>query len=413
MKVEKGLDLELRIASELAVAGWFVLNRVELREEDALFTDIDVLGIKMLGEQERWLLVSSKAGGDGVYKTALHLLGTVVYVSDKFRGKGVAVRGLLVHRNPPSKFDNRRIIFRNADLFRGGNFLHKHWRRAFLTEYYLLREFDTLKEEVRGLMPCRNDNVKPECLNCDRECPVRYRVLARAIHRELVGRLLWFDPEDRLRTILDISMMEEVRKLRNNVANELKGAGVDDPDHHPVTQAASYLQYRLKVFSLLTLSEILAGRVDISLDRWLLNRLPSPELLRIMPRAFQVFLMSWGGFIWEEEREREIKAIAGEIGIEPEKFRECLGAFETIFRSKMEDFSWFQLVANKSTKMIFLYPRIMRGLGVLRREQFYGDSTSFPEDWELWKNDHVSFIDSHIQKLQPVKNEDFSHGNVR
>lgn len=57
MKIEKGLDLELRIASELAVAGWFVLNRVELREEDALFMDIDVLGIKMLGEQERWLLL--------------------------------------------------------------------------------------------------------------------------------------------------------------------------------------------------------------------------------------------------------------------------------------------------------------------------------------------------------------------
>ncbi|GEM_PF-5419074 len=398
MKVEKGLDLELKIASKLADKGWFVLNRIELREEGALYTDIDVLAIKMSEAPEKWLLVSSKAGNDGVYKAALHLLGTVVYVSDKFREKNlVAVRGLLVHKNAPEKFDNRRIFFLNPNIFKRGNFLYEHWWRAFLTEHYLLRELDSLRDEVKELMACRDEGIKPDCLNCDRECPVKYRRITKTLHRMLIGRLLWYDPRDRLRTILDVSMREEIRTLRNNVAKELRNFGVSDPDHHPVTQAASYLQYKLKVFSLLTLSEIVSGRVSIYLDEWLLKRLPSHQILRIMPRAFQVFLMSWGGFIWEEEREREIRVIAEEIGIKPDEFEACLEAFQSIFGPRRSNFSWLQTVAGGSTSMMFLYPRIMRGLGVLRREHLYGNSTSFPEAWSSWKKDNERFISSRIR----------------
>ena len=231
---------------------------------------------------------------------------------------------------------------------------------------------------------CGEENLKDRfsCLICNRECGQRARMNARILFHSLQGEILWMysKPRQLMIKVLGLS----TKHLFNDVARELRMSGERDPSHHPIAQAAAYIQHKLRLVSLLTLIEHII-RDPSSLDRPLWGNRPLPELdvISYLLPCLQSFMLSWGGFIWLDHKEEELEAIGKEIGVNKDIAWRSISFYQEFFRPRSGSFNWLREISGRVLHLMF-YPRMMRGLGVLKRRMLYGGEYEFPDEWKEW-----------------------------
>lgn len=236
-------------------------------------------------------------------------------------------------------------------------------------------------------------------------CPATARVAKD--YAKLINDAIFFEGDVRSRVALLLDAHFNHRWLGRTAANELAGRGVnfDEPPesaefrdalyagkHFPV-QACLYLAHRARLAILkaavdYTIAkdrgelpqkfiQIFETKIDISDSEVYTGFLRAIESLsgassfRLFPTLWQVFLWSWGGFILEDRKEEEYRALSSQTGVPIDEIDIALGAFDKLFVSPTST-SWFVKPDNDSRRILKLMPAAIRGIGAFGRLSRYG-----------------------------------------
>ncbi|MBE3145049.1 MAG: hypothetical protein IMZ61_14195 [Planctomycetes bacterium] len=85
---------------------------------------------------------------------------------------------------------------------------------------------------------------------------------------------------------------------------------------------------------------------------------------RQFPLFWQVFLWSWGGFLFKDRLAEQYEELSKETGVRQDEIPIALSAFDKLFPV---DDGWFREPMNDSRKVLILMPAAMRGIGAYRR----------------------------------------------
>lgn len=95
-----------------------------------------------------------------------------------------------------------------------------------------------------------------------------------------------------------------------------------------------------------------------------LNELSAAKSFRLFPVFWQVFLLSWGGFLLKDKIDEEYADLERETGVPVAEIPVALTAFDKIFPLNG---GWFREVIADSRRFLILMPPALRGIGAYRR----------------------------------------------
>lgn len=426
-----GLDIHFEdtVAALFAASGYVVQRRLRMRDPDELL-ELDTVATDYRSDPPRTIVIECKAGRRWGWNDIFHLLGRMRFlgitegaVFARQLPGGRTLAGLNKHTAPHQiqcllLDDDARVVdsFTNAGYaaeVRPDRF--EIWRYAFALERAVVSFVEKQKK-----IADTSSNLRA--------------AVALARYYEAINSKIFFQPNlyDRLQRLY--SLWQESPRLALGCALEIQGKPFDPnaqdssntvirealyEGKHDLVQAAMFIEHRARLAVLKAVVDlIIAGTTPRPIilvkgapvfTEWHflpsnvregLGELQDSATFRQLAVLWQQFLWTFGGFILEDRRAKELRALAKASGTSKAAANAGLRAFDLLFPLPN---SWHWKANNSQCRLVRMVPTPFQGLGAYYRKVLYKkerfEEFQFPDytgqDLAKWNNVGYRWLSSH------------------